>query len=574
MKAYQKGFSMVELMTVVAVIGILAVIAIPVVASQLSKSKAATVVSAAKKYIRLQEAYAQEHAAASKWSDIGYAAPSGSVFEFSQGEITQTYDVDEVASGKVGWMAKNTVALGDCPAGSFWFVSVEKSSGSSMSYSASVSNANCAAKTPEFAMVDDSYSRAATGVIFDAGIPTVTTSESETSTAEASGTSTNTSTQNAVMATVSDPSSVAASMAGVIVSSTTTSAAASMANSTAAASTNTSTTSSTNTSTTTSTNTSTTSSTNTTAAASANTSTTSANTTAAASTNTSSGTSGNTSAAASSNTSSGANYATVAAQEYESEVEGYATELAAQTSTESVSGWSDDDLYGNGFTEDEISSMETGEIVASMSNDLESFWTSSATDSYSESSQNGSSQNVGSQSASAQNDDAEDEYSISSEEDYAEKCTNAKSYSELKRELESDAKEFYKTWNESWRELLKERMTLQANERRSGGNYCTVKKVGNRTEDSDCMTEQVFKQKVNKWISDYKKLVQEYAAFRYALAKSLYDAKIQAEACESASKCYGKNHGNGKGSGKNKCDNGNHNGWYKQHQKDWNKRYR
>ncbi|MCR5028385.1 MAG: prepilin-type N-terminal cleavage/methylation domain-containing protein [Fibrobacter sp.] len=564
MKAYQKGFSMVELMTVVAVIGILAVIAIPVVASQLSKSKAATVVSAAKKYIRLQEAYAQEHAAASKWSDIGYAAPSGSVFEFSQGEITQTYDVDEVASGKVGWMAKNTVALGDCPAGSFWFVSVEKSSGSSMSYSASVSNANCAAKTPEFSMVDDSYSRAATGVIFDAGIPTVTTSESETSTAEASGTSTNTSTQNAVMATVSDPSSVAASMAGVVETST----AASTANaSTATSTTNTSTTNAASTSTATSTANSTaastTSSQNTTATASANTSST-----------TSTATSTNTSAAASSNTSSDANYATVAAQEYESEVEGYASELAAQTSTESVSGWSDDDLYGNGFTEDEISSMETGEIVASMSNDLESFWTSSATDSYSESSQNGSSQNVDSQSASAQNDDAEDEYSISSEEDYAEKCTNAKSYSELKRELESDAKEFYKTWNESWRELLKERMTLQANERRSGGNYCTVKKVGNRTEDSGCMTEQVFKQKVNKWISDYKKLVQEYAAFRYALAKSLYDAKIQAEACESASKCYGKNHGNGKGSGKNKCDNGNHNGWYKQHQKDWNKRYR
>lgn len=559
MKAYQKGFSMVELMTVVAVIGILAVIAIPVVASQLSKSKAATVVSAAKKYIRLQEAYAQEHAAASKWSDIGYAAPSGSVFEFSQGEITQTYDVDEVASGKVGWMAKNTVALGDCPAGSFWFVSVEKSSGSSMSYSASVSNANCAAKTPEFAMVDDSYSRAATGVIFDAGIPTVTTSESETSTAEASGTSTNTSTQNAVMATVSDPSSVAASMAGVVETST----AASTANTSTATSTTNAASTSTATSTANSTAASTTSSQNTTATASANTSST-----------TSTATSTNTSAAASSNTSSGANYATVAAQEYESEVEGYASELAAQTSTESVSGWSDDDLYGNGFTEDEISSMETGEIVASMSNDLESFWTSSATDSYSESSQNGSSQNVDSQSASAQNDDAEDEYSISSEEDYAEKCTNARSYSELKRELESDAREFYKTWNESWRELLKERMTLQANERRSGGNYCTVKKVGNRTEDSDCMTEQVFKQKVNKWISDYKKLVQEYAAFRYALAKSLYDAKIQAEACESASKCYGKNHGNGKGSGKNKCDNGNHNGWYKQHQKDWNKRYR
>ena len=55
MKAYQKGFTLVELMTVVAVIGILAVIAIPVVASQLSKSKAATVASAAKKYVRLQE---------------------------------------------------------------------------------------------------------------------------------------------------------------------------------------------------------------------------------------------------------------------------------------------------------------------------------------------------------------------------------------------------------------------------------------------------------------------------------------------------------------------------------------
>lgn len=534
MKAYQKGFTLVELMTVVAVIGILAVIAIPVVASQLSKSKAATVASAAKKYVRLQEAYAQEQAAVSKWSDIGYTAPTGSVFEFSQGEITQNYDVDEVASAKVGWMAKNKVALGDCPAGTFWFVSVARSTGSSMSYSASVSNANCAAKTPEFAMVGDSYNRAENGVIFDAGIPTVTTPESETSTATAPETITNTSTKNTVMATVSDPSSVAESMAGVIEPSTTTS------------------TTTPTTTPTTSAVTSTESSTNASTASSTN---TSANTSVAVSTNTSTGTSGNTSAAASANTSSEANYATLAsaAEAYESEVEGYVTELAAQTSAENVAGWSDSDLYGNGFTEDEICTMETGEIVASISGDLDDFGSASATDNDSPTSQNANSQS----------------------EHTAQKCENAKSYNDLKHDLINQAKDFYQTWNESWRNLLKERMSLQANERRPGGDFCTFKKKGNLTEESNCMTEQEYKQKVNKWISDYKKLVQKYLSFKYALAKSLYDAKIQAEVCEAAKKCYGKkNQGKGGKNGKNKCDNGKHKGWYKQHQKEWFRKFR
>lgn len=551
MKAYQKGFTLVELMTVVAVIGILAVIAIPVVASQLSKSKAATVASAAKKYVRLQEAYAQEHAAVSKWSDIGYTAPTGSVFEFSQGEITQNYDVDEVASAKVGWMAKNKVALGDCPAGTFWFVSVARSTGSSMSYSASVSNANCAAKTPEFAMVGDSYNQAENGVIFDAGIPTVATPESETSTATAPETITNTSTKNTVMATVSDPSSVAESMAGVIEPSTTTS------------------TTTPTTTPTTSAVTSTESSTNASTASSTN---TSANTSAAVSTNTSTETSGNTSAAASANTSSEANYATLAsaAEAYESEVEGYVTELAAQTSAENVAGWSDSDLYGNGFTEDEICTMETGEIVASIAGDLDDFGSASATDNDSP-----TSQNANSQSEHTQNADDEDEFSVSSEEEYAQKCENAKSYNDLKHDLINQAKEFYQTWNESWRNLLKERMSLQANERRPGGDFCTFKKKGNLTEESNCMTEQEYKQKVNKWISDYKKLVQKYHSFKYALAKSLYDAKIQAKVCEAAKKCYGKkNQGKGGKNGKNKCDNGKHKGWYKQHQKEWFRKFR
>ncbi len=101
----QKGFTLIELMVVIVIIGILSAVALPKMFSMSNKAKASEIKPAAATYERLQLTYIAEESELGAEADIGWEDPQSKFF---------TYDGD----GTKGSMAiDNDKPLGECAKG-------------------------------------------------------------------------------------------------------------------------------------------------------------------------------------------------------------------------------------------------------------------------------------------------------------------------------------------------------------------------------------------------------------------------------------------------------------------------
>lgn len=132
----QKGFTLIELMVVIVIIGILSALAIPKMFGVSAKAKAAEAPSVIANWETLQSAYVQETGSAGATTDIGFVVPSSNWFTYANN------GGNNIFRGTV------TTAFGDCTANLFW-QSQYYVTGDSTQHTPPTVN-TCAAYTPNF----------------------------------------------------------------------------------------------------------------------------------------------------------------------------------------------------------------------------------------------------------------------------------------------------------------------------------------------------------------------------------------------------------------------------------------
>jgi prepilin-type N-terminal cleavage/methylation domain-containing protein len=153
----KQGFTLIELMVVIVIMGILAAVAVPKLFGMIAKSKASEVPTAAGTWINLQEAYVSENAKLGSWESVGYEAPgtksnsnsyATGIFSYT-GSITSDNDGTSAVTG--AWKAVALQGLNDCKTNDEWSLKPSITSKGALKVEDDATDTACKALTASWA---------------------------------------------------------------------------------------------------------------------------------------------------------------------------------------------------------------------------------------------------------------------------------------------------------------------------------------------------------------------------------------------------------------------------------------